>query len=133
MGLVSYSIFVQRFVHGEEEAVDTTVFRNMIAPYVVGDAAYGCYNVRAGDGSSAEIHVSDEPGMTGFIVTRFTSGAVMDLVTEIARALGACILLQEGVAVVADPMGREQLPPEFRESAVIGLTSAGIDLALTRA
>ncbi|WP_164835999.1 hypothetical protein [Actinacidiphila soli] len=113
---MSYSIYVQRFAHGDVAPMDDERGQVLLAPHVVaGEPDYGFIRIRASDGGEADVYTS--PG--SIMINRFAWGGILDIVAELVERLEAVILLPEGVAILGTAEGRSHLPVELRADAVV--------------
>lgn len=112
---MGYGISLHRFVEGEPESLDERVTREVLAPHAVNaDQDSEEMLIRAADGGEAEVTVSAD----GISVHRFASGAVLDIVAELADRLGAAIVAPDGVLVSGEEQ-RANLPEGLRNGAVV--------------
>lgn len=132
---VSYSLYLVRFDHGDASSMDTEVFQQLISPHIAErKPEYSFIKIHADDGGTAELYTTEANHEFGSVaVTRFSPGAVLELVARLAARLGASIVLQEGVALVADTSWLDQLPADIRpEAQVIDFTGTAIEDAISR-
>lgn len=135
---MSYSIYLLRFDHGNPVSMDRAVFEALTAPYAqTRKPEYEFLTLRMPDGGDATVYCGLEPDGTlagtlaSVMLTHFSPGAVLDLVADLALALRAAVVLQEGVAIVADPDQRDHLVPDLQPSAVVvELTGAAIQAVI---
>ncbi|SEN15831.1 hypothetical protein [Actinacidiphila rubida] len=121
---MSYSVFVQRFAHGDAAPMDDALAQELLAPYVVrSEPEFGFVRIAASDGGRADVYAS--PG--SLMVSRFSWGGILDVLAGLVERLDAVLLLQEGVAVLATAGQRAHLPPELQPDAVVvDLTGAAV-------
>lgn len=121
---MSYSIYIQRFAHGDAAPMDDVRGQMLLAPHVVAsEPEYGFVRVRASDGGEADVFAS--PG--SIMVNRFASGGILDIVADLVERLDAVVLLPEGVAILGTAEERSHLPVELQADAVVvDLTGAAI-------
>lgn len=113
---MSYSIYVQRFAHGDAAPMDDERGQVLLAPHVVArEPEYGFVRIRASDGGEADVYAS--PG--SIMVSRFAWGGILDIVADLVERLGAVILLPEGVAILGTAQDRSHLPVELQTDAVV--------------
>ncbi|MBY8882021.1 hypothetical protein [Actinacidiphila acidipaludis] len=113
---MSYSIYLQRFSHGDAAPMDDGLGHAVLAPYVVSRKPEdGFVRIRANDGGEATVYASQG----SIMVDRFAWGAVLDIVAELVRDLRAVILLPEGVAILSTADDRSHLPAELQADAVV--------------
>lgn len=133
---MSYSIFLLRFDCGHPVPLDNAVFQELTAPYVVRrDPAHEFLSLRMPDGGTAEVYggAASDGTLASVMLTHFDTGDVLELVAELAASLHAAVVLQDGVAVVADAGQREHLVADLRPDAVIvDLSGAAIQAAIER-
>lgn len=133
---MSYSIWLLRFEAGGSAPMDFDAFDAATAQHVHRrDPQNNFLLLRMPDGSEADVYASREADGTlaSVMLTHFSRGAVLDLVAEVAKALGAVVLLPEGVALVADSAQRGHLVPDLRPGAVVvEPTGAAIQAVIDR-
>lgn len=125
---MSYSIYVQRFAHGDAAPMDDEFGHELLAPYIVSSQPeYGFVRIRASDGGQADVYAS--PG--SIVVDRFAWGEILDIVAKLVKRLDAAILLPEGVAILGAAEHRLHLPRELQSDAVIvDLSGAAIQAVI---
>ncbi|MFC7262690.1 hypothetical protein [Streptomyces lutosisoli] len=96
------------------------------------DPEHGVVQLRMGDGGEADVYFSgSESKLTGVSFTHFATGAFLDLVAQLAGSLGAVVILQEGITLLATPEDRAHLPEQLQHMARVGtLTGAAIQAAI---
>lgn len=117
-----YSIWLLRFEDGSPAPMDFDVFEAATAPHVHRrEPQHNFLMLRMPDGGEADVYATCEPDGTlaSVMLTHFSHGAVLDHVAEMARVLGAAVVLQEGVALVADAEQRDHLVPDLRPDAML--------------
>ncbi|MEU6325076.1 hypothetical protein [Streptomyces sp. NPDC047009] len=113
---MSYSIYLQRFSHGDAAPMDDDLGHALLAPYVVSaKPEHGFIRIRANDGGEATLYTSEG----SIMVNRFAWGGILDIVAELARQLRAVILLPEGIAILSTAEDRSHLPAELQADAVV--------------
>ncbi|MFE5592036.1 hypothetical protein [Streptomyces sp. NPDC056549] len=118
---MSAETFLFRFVDGELAALDVERFRRVVEPYVVAGAPdLGEVLLRAEDGGEAEFYVrTGEHGeVTSLTAMHISGGAMLDVVTRVADALGAVILPVGGPVEILHEDQRRHLPPDLRDEAI---------------
>jgi hypothetical protein len=100
---------------------------SLLTPYVVDrDSRHGFVRIRANDGGQAGVYMSPD----SFVVNRFSSGGILDIVADVVIQLRAMVLLPEGVAILTTEEDRPHLPAELRNAAVVadlsGATLQGV-------
>ena len=130
---MSYNIWLLRFDHGNPTPMDHAAFQRLTDPYVVKrEPEHDFLELLMPDGGGADVHAVVEPDGTlaSVMLTHFSPGAVLDLVAKPAKALRAAVILQDGVAIVADVEQRDSLVLDLRQDAVIveldGLAIQGV-------
>lgn len=125
---VSYSIYVQRFAHGDAAPMDDELGQALLAPHVVAtEFEYGYQRIQASDGGEADVYKS--PGSIMF--NRFAWGGILEIVAELVARLSAVILLPEGVAILRSADDRAHLPVELAADAVVvDLSGAAIQAVI---
>lgn len=114
---MSYSIWLLRFEDGSPAPMDFDVFEAATAPHVHRrEPQHNFLMLRMPDGGEADVYATREPDGT---LASVMHGAVLDHVPEMARVLGAAVVLQEGVALVADAEQRDHLVPDLRPDAML--------------
>ncbi|MFC7220372.1 hypothetical protein ACFQLX_19710 [Streptomyces polyrhachis] len=119
---MSYSIFLLRFVDGEPVALDAERFRQATEPYVMGgELGEGFSQLRAEDGGEADLYHEShgENGMQCVTATRFAPGAMLNVLTRLAAALGTSIVPQSSGALIFHEEERRHLPVELQGDAVV--------------
>ena len=123
---MSYSLYIQRFAHGDAAPMDDKRLE-FLAPHVVArEPDHGFVLIRASDGGEAHVYAS--PG--SIMINRFAWGGILDIVADLVERLKAVILLPEGVAILGTAEDRSHLPVELRADAVVvdlsGATIQGV-------
>lgn len=134
--VVSYSIFLLRFVDGEPVALDVERFREVTEPYVVpGGRDDGFSALRAEDGGEADLYHAhhDDAGMPCVTATHFARGAISGLLARLAMALGASVVPQDGCALIFHEDERRHLPEALQDTAVVIAPTAEAFLAALEA
>jgi hypothetical protein len=105
--------------------MDDELGQALLAPHVVArEPEHGFMHIRAGDGGEAIVYAS--PG--SIMINRFSWGGILDIVADLVTALGAVILLPEGVAILGLAEDRQHLPVELQADAVVvDLSGAAIE------
>lgn len=119
---VSHSIWLLRFDHGKPAPLDIEAFRAVTRPYVATrESDHGFLGLRMPDRGEAEVYAALEPDGTlgSVLLTHFSAGAFLGLVADLAIVLGAAIVLQDGVALIANTEQHNHLVSELRHAAVI--------------
>jgi hypothetical protein len=132
---MSYSIYLLRFEYGNPVSMDGAVFEALTAPYVdTLQPEYEFRSLRMPDGGDASVYGGADPdgAVASVVLTHFSPGAVLDLVAELAQALQAAVVLQEGVAIVVDVDQRDHLVLDLQPHAVVveQLTGAAIQAVI---
>lgn len=113
---MSYSIYIQRFAHGDAAPMDEERGRLLLAPYVVArKPEYGFVRIRASDDGEADVYANSG----SIMVSRFAWGGILDIVADLVERLEAVILLPEGVAILATAEDRSHLPVDLQADAVV--------------
>lgn len=102
--------------------MDSGIFHTLTTPHVMKrEPEHGFLLLRMPDGGEADVYARCEPDGTlaGVTLSHFSRGAGLDLIADLAKALKAAVVLQEGVALVADTEQRGHLVPELRHEAVV--------------
>ncbi len=122
---MSFDLFVQGLHEGDAAPLPQDVFDTVIAPYLVPVNEDGHLDLRTPDGGSAELYAPslDEEVFTGFMLSGFSAGQVLDLVAE--RGHRGCDP-RRGLSLET---GRPDAGPERGE----GLTPGGEALHLVNA
>ncbi|MFC8722901.1 hypothetical protein [Kitasatospora sp. NPDC057198] len=133
---MSYSLYLIRFEHGNAAVMDGGLFDEVIGPHVVKrEPEHGFVQIRAEDGGEADIYAATEAGLglISIMVSHFSPGPVLDLVSDLAIRLDAEIVLQEGATLVSADGRLEHLPEDLRHDAeVVGLSGAELQAAIGR-
>jgi hypothetical protein len=78
------------------------------------------WHVLASDGGEADLYVSATPEtMDSLVISRFSAGAVLDLLVEFARQARAVVLPTGCPALLLSEAQRYHLPGEFRDEAIV--------------
>jgi hypothetical protein len=133
---MSYSIWLLRFEDGSAATMDFAAFEAATAPYVHRRGPqHNFLMLRMPDGGEADVYATREPDGTleSVMLTHFSRGAILDIVAEAAKALGAAVVLQEGVALVADATQHDHLVPDPRpDASLVELEGAAIQAVIDR-
>ncbi|RPF35630.1 uncharacterized protein CbrC (UPF0167 family) [Streptomyces sp. TLI_185] len=112
-------MYVCRFIDGEAVPMDETAIRDVLGPVTVGGMpASGLpesWDLEAEDGGDSEVY-GDSEWLT---FTRFSTGAILDRVAELARRTGAVILLLDCPAILPNEADRKHLPEPLRVDAIV--------------
>ncbi|MGW1746026.1 CbrC family protein [Streptomyces sp. NPDC002092] len=116
---MSYSMYVCRFIDGEPVRMDETAIREVLGPVTVGGMpASGLpesWDLEAEDGGGSEVY-GDSERLT---FTRFSTGAILDRVAELARRAGAVVLPLDRPAILPSEADRKHLPQTLRADAIV--------------
>lgn len=132
---MSYSLFLMRFEGGAAAGMDAASFRHVVAPCAVKhEPEHGFIALRAKDGGEADLYAAEAEGeLESVMLTHFSRGAILDVVARIAVSIGAVVVLQEGLALVADAEQLGNLPADLRATAqIVEFTGAQIEAAIAR-
>ena len=122
---MSYDVFVSRFVNGESVALDEGVAREVLAPHVVvQDGNFLQVKVGSGQGG-ADVYFSSDANIT---INHVEGDEAMDLVGELVRRLGACLVLPGGTVILNRGEDREHLPEGFKDGWTVTLASTGAEI-----
>ncbi|GAA2021302.1 hypothetical protein GCM10009839_17800 [Catenulispora yoronensis] len=119
---MSYSIWLRRFDRGNTVPMDQATFQTVTSPHVARqEPEHNFLLLRMPDGGEADVYANTDPdGSLGSVMlTHFCRGLVLGVVAELANALEAAVLLQEGIALVSSADQRANLVPELQQDAVI--------------
>jgi hypothetical protein len=89
---VSYSVFLQRFLHGAATTFDTQTVEALLAPYVT-DRQDGVVELSFSDGGSADVYYSSANAL---MFTRTSPGKPLELLAQVAVRVDGVLLLQDG-------------------------------------
>jgi hypothetical protein len=129
---VSYEIFVQRFEHGDAPPMPAAAFRTILGPHVDRTGPeFDFWHIRVADGGEADLyaHIADLT-VSGVMVSRFSTGTLLDLVVEFTQAANAVILMPGCPTLLVDEEQRQHLPDELRADALVIATGADVTAAL---
>ncbi|MFD9489330.1 hypothetical protein ACFWBX_36230 [Streptomyces sp. NPDC059991] len=130
---MSYSLYLQRFEHGQSATMDAKAFWALVTPWVVAnDPEHGFAQLRMEDGGEADVYVSgSEAKLTGIGFTHFATGAFLNLVAQLAWSLGAVVILQEGIALLSTPEEQAHLPEQLQHlGRIVTLTGTAIQATI---
>ena len=129
---MSYDISFCRFERGGAAPVDEAALLAAVAPFVVDrEPVFHFLRLRTPDGGEAEVYTGRDVGpLMGFTLSRFSGGAVSDLIVAVARATDTVILAPGCPTLVMRADQRQHLPTELAEHAVIVATGADFDAVL---
>lgn len=128
---MSFDMFVQRFEVGDAAPMPSAAFE-VLRPHIdLADAQRDFWHLRAHDDGEADIHAAvTAAAMDGLMISRFSAGAVLDLLAEFARQADAVILPPGCPALLTAEAQRRHLPDELRPGAVVVRNGEDIGRAL---
>ncbi|MGW2625042.1 hypothetical protein [Micromonospora taraxaci] len=129
---MSYDMVVQRFEQGEAAPMAGETFRAVFEPHVDRREPQDNYwQISADDGGTADVYAALAGGtLSGFMVSRFSAGAILDtLVTYIGLA-DAVVLPPGCPTLLAHEGQRQHLPEELRADAVVVTAGADVERVL---
>ncbi|MEU8423492.1 hypothetical protein AB0C15_21720 [Micromonospora sp. NPDC048835] len=125
---MSYDIFVQRFAHGDAAPMARDAFLATFEPRVDRREPQNNYwHISTDDGGTADIHAAlTDNSLGSLMISRFSAGAVLDLLVTFIVLADAVVLPPGGPTVLAHEGQRRHLPEELRAEAVV--VQAGVDV-----
>ncbi|GAA2551593.1 hypothetical protein GCM10010435_22220 [Winogradskya consettensis] len=118
---MGFEMFVQGFENGDAADLDSSVFHAVWGPYVDrNEPEFGFWRIRADDGGEADIYAGTlDKAFTGFMITHFSSGRVLDLLVEFIVAADAVVMPVGCPTLLAHADQQRHLPEEIRAGAVV--------------
>jgi hypothetical protein len=125
---MSYDLWVQGFENGGAAELPSAAFHEVLGPHMEQmDPDHGFWRIRAPDGGEADIYSKvSGPVFDGLMISRFSSGNVIDLLADLVHRAQGVILSPEGMTLLSCEPQREHLPEELREKAVTFRTGSEI-------
>jgi hypothetical protein len=132
LAAVSYEMFVERFRFGEAVAMPAGAFESVFRPYIDGtEPAFDFWHVRVPDGGEADLYARlDEQSLDGLMISRFSTGTVLELLVEFVRRADAVIVPPGCPTLLTDEDQRRHLPDGLRDDAVLVLAGSDVEAVL---
>jgi hypothetical protein len=128
---MSFDMFVQRFRDGDAAPMSSAAFE-VLRPYIDrAEAERDFWHLRAPDDGEADIFAAVAAGaMEGLMISRFSAGAVLDLLVEFVCQADAVLLPPGCPALLTAEAQRRHLPDELRPGAVVVRNGGDVEHAL---
>jgi hypothetical protein len=128
---MSFAMFVLRFQGGGTDSMPSHAF-DVFRPHIDRtDPEFNFWHVRTTDDGEADIYAAVAPKtLDSLMISRFSPGAVLDLLAEFAQQAGAVILPPGCPTLLTAEEQRQELPDELRREAVVVRDGRGIEQVL---
>ncbi|MFF5177057.1 hypothetical protein ACFY2Q_03385 [Micromonospora sp. NPDC000316] len=129
---MSYDMFVQRFEQGDAAPMAGDAFLAVFAPRADRRGPQHSYwHISADDGGTADLYATLADDTLGsLIISRFSVGAVLDLLVKFVGLADAVVLPPGYPALLAHESQRCHLPEELRADAVVVQAGADVERIL---
>ncbi|MEV5630269.1 MULTISPECIES: hypothetical protein [Micromonospora] len=129
---MSYHMFVQRFEQGDAAPMAGEVFLAAFEPRVDRrEPQHSYWHISADDGGTADLYAAPAGGtLDSLMISRFSAGAVLDMLVEYIRLADAVVLPSGCPAMLAHEGQRHHLPEELRTDAVVVRAGADVERLL---
>jgi hypothetical protein len=114
---VSFDIFLQGFLGGDDAPGDRAAAIGIIAPLLAGPVTDGYGRIVTADGDADVYGLGDSD--QGLMVNHASGHEIWQVVVDIARAAGYAVLPVGCPACVVDAVILGHLPEELRDAAVL--------------
>lgn len=121
-------MFVQRFSNGDAAPMAAEVFWAVFGPHVERpEPELDFWRARVADGGEADIYAGVAgPSLDSLMISRFSTGTVLELLVEFVRRAGAVIMPPGCPTLLIDEKQPRDLPEELR--ADVAVVSSGSDI-----
>ncbi|MGW4681664.1 hypothetical protein ACWEOS_24650 [Micromonospora taraxaci] len=129
---MSYDMFVQRFEQGDAAPMEGEAFLAVFEPHVDRREPQDNYwQISADDGGTADVYAALAGGtLSGFMVSRFSAGAILDTLVRYIGLADAVVLPPGCPTLLAHEGQRQHLPEELRADAVVVTAGADVERVL---
>jgi len=105
----------------------TDAFESVFRPYIDRqELEFGRRHLRLPDGGEAELYCGDLAELDCVMVSRFSLGMFLDLLTDFLRRVDSVILAPGGPTLMVDPAQAAHLPAELADD--VAVVSSGTDI-----